>query len=149
MKGLTTSQFGRACRIFLDLAYPAGELGIPPAKRLYYAVKPDQVLTPLLTPPVCQPVLTSDGRVHGYAFRLGSSHFPHLKLRVVSHDRSAECIFSVDTHDTVQVDAAHPDAERWRQLQADNRRLKEQIEHAWEAAGLLTFHGLLRRGLEA
>jgi hypothetical protein len=33
------------------------------------------------------------------------------------------------------------------ELQTANRRLKEQIESAWEEAGLLTFNGLLRREL--
>jgi hypothetical protein len=33
-------------------------------------------------------------------------------------------------------------------LQAINRELKEKIEHAWEADGLLTFNALLRRELD-
>jgi hypothetical protein len=32
-------------------------------------------------------------------------------------------------------------------LQVANRKLKEQIERAWEAAGIMTFNGLLRREL--
>jgi hypothetical protein len=34
------------------------------------------------------------------------------------------------------------------QLQVRNRDPKEQIERAWDAEGLLTFHGWLRLGLD-
>jgi hypothetical protein len=54
----------------------------------------------------------------------------------------------VDTHDQLRLDPRHPDAAGWAQLQAINRELKEKIEHAWEADGLLTFNALLRRELE-
>ena len=47
----------------------------------------------------------------------------------------------------VHLDANHPDAACWKKLQTANRQLKEQIEHAWEAEGLLTFNGLLRQEL--
>ena len=58
-------------------------------------------------------------------------------------------MFSVDTHDNmVRLAADDPQAARWAQIQADNRRLKEEIERAWEAAGLPTFHALLHRGLD-
>ena len=85
--------------------------------------------------------------IRGYAFRLGSSVFPHLKLQVVGQS-DEELVFSVDTHDQVRVPANHPDAAGWAQIQTANRKLKEEIERAWEAAGLLTFNALLRRELE-
>jgi hypothetical protein len=90
---------------------------------------------------------TQPGEIRGYAFRLGSTVFPHLKLQVVGQS-DGELVFSVDTHDQVRVPLGHPDAAAWAQVQAANRKLKEEIEHAWEAAGLLTFNALLRRELE-
>jgi hypothetical protein len=148
MKGLTPALLGQACRIFLTRAYPGGESAVPPGKRPFWDIAPDQPLEPLLAPPVCQPVPAAGGGIRGYAFRLGSCHFPHVKLRVVAEESSGECIFGVDTHDAVRVDPNHPDAARWAELQAANRRLKEEIEHAWSAVGLTTFNDLLRRELE-
>src|SRR5262249_20000825 len=100
-----------------------------------------------LTPPLCQPV-QEEGVVHGYAWRLGCCHFPHLKLRVTNPDQSGTWVFSVDTHDAVRLEPNHPDAPRWGRMQQANQELKERIEAAWEAAGLVTFRALLRRDLD-
>jgi hypothetical protein len=143
MNCLTTDLLGQACDIFLARAYPAG--AIPHAKRAYLQIAPDQPLEALLTPPVCEVLRKSGGELRGYALRLGSVHFPHLKLQVVECDQ--QCIFSVDTHDAIRLAPSHPEAARWAQLQAANRRLKDEIEREWDAAGLLTFNGLLRHEL--
>ena len=148
MKGLTTAMFSRACRIFLALAYPGGPATIPTARARYFDIDGGQSLESLLVPPTCQPIPHAAGGIRGYAMRLGSSDYPHLKLQMIDCDQTGTWVFAVDTHDCIQLDANHADAERWRTLQAANRSLKEQIEHAWDAAGLLTFAGLLRRGLE-
>jgi hypothetical protein len=147
MKGLTTTQLERACRIFLERAYPHGSDTIPPPKNSFFALDVAQPVESVLVPPVCQPLVRRDGGVRGFALRLGSVQHPHLKLQIVDHDDDAGCVFSVDTHDGFSLDPSHPDAARWAELQAANRRLKEQIERAWEEAGLLTFNGLLRREL--
>jgi hypothetical protein len=149
MKGLTPTQLCQACRIFLAHAYPGGELSVPMGKRAYLHMASDQPLGPLLGAPVCQPTLSPAGEISGYALRLGCCHFPHLKLRVNRLQDRDEWVYSVDTHDAVLVPAGDPHAEHWTQLQAANRRLKEDIERAWEAAGLLTFNDLLRRELDA
>ena len=90
------------------------------------------------------------GGTRGYAFRLGSAAFPHLKLQVVDYDRSGVLVFGVDTHDAFlpNLPADHPDTLAWKVLQEGNRKLKEQIERAWEREGLMTFNRLLREGLE-
>src|SRR5438105_2129378 len=154
MNGLTTALLGRACRIFLQLAYPDGEDTIPAKRRVYLHLAPDQPLADYLPPApaasgIGQELPASDNRPRGYAFRLGSATFPHLKLQVVDYNGSA-CVFHVDTHDTFQpgLPADHPEAKRWRSLQEGNRKLKEQIERAWEREGLTTFNSLLRDGLE-
>jgi hypothetical protein len=142
MNDLTPALLGRACDIFLALAYPDGS--IPPTKQAFANIHADQPLDSLLQAPVCQ-VLTGEGGARKYAFRLGSSDFPHVKLQVSCVHG---CVFAVDTHDAIHIDPSHPDAERWGYVQAANRQLKEKIERAWEAAGLLTFNALLRRELE-
>jgi hypothetical protein len=147
MHGLTTTLLGRASRTFLTLAYPGGPNAIPPPRRAFLDLSPDQPLEPLLVPPLCEILRTPQGGVRGYAFRLGSATYPHLKLQVVAHEQGDACIFIVDTHDAFHFGANHPDAAAWAKLQTANRQLKEQIERAWEAEGLLTFNGMLRREL--
>jgi hypothetical protein len=147
MKGLTTTVLDRACRIFLQLAYPEGGHTVPPPKNAYLSLRADQPLEELLAPPLCQPLRSRDGGLRGYALRLGSAAHPHLKLQIVEHV-DAGCVFSVDTHDAFSLDPQHPDAARWSALQTSNRQIKERIERAWEEAGLLTFNALLRRELE-
>jgi hypothetical protein len=146
MKGLTVALLDRACRIFLQLAYPGGEHTIPPPRRDFLRLAPDQPLERVLVPPLCQALPAPGGGSRGYALRLGSANHPHLKLQAVRHDDTT-WLFAVDTHDAIPLEPDHPDAARWAQLRTANRRLKEQIERAWEAAGLLTFNGLLRQEL--
>src|SRR5437868_3184851 len=98
MTGLTPAVLSRACRIFLRLAYPDGEQAIPGPKRVFWAIGPDQLLEAILLPPLCQPVATAKEDYHGYALRLGSAAFPHLKLQVLENE-AGRCVFSVDTHD--------------------------------------------------
>jgi hypothetical protein len=148
LKGLTTTLLGQAGQIFLTLAYPGGEATIPPAKSIFLHVTADQPLETLLRPPLCEVLRTPEGGIRGYAFRLGSAAYPHLKLQVVQCSESASCVFAVDTHDLLRIDPNHPDAPAWAKIQTANRTLKEQIERAWEAADLLTFNGLLRSELK-
>jgi hypothetical protein len=147
MRGLTTALLGRACSIFLTRAYPVGNCTIPPGKRAFLDLAPDQPLEPLLVPPLCEVLRTPQGDLRGYAFRLGSAIYAHLKLQVIRQNDGADWIFAVDTHDAMQLEDSHPDAACWRKLQTANCELKQRIEHAWEADGLLTFNGLLRREL--
>lgn len=146
MKGLTTTLLDRACRIFLERAYPQGADTIPPPKNSFVALDVAGPVESVLVAPVCQPLLRSDGSLRGYTLRLGSARHPHVKLQIMDQD-DADCVFSVDTHDGFSLDPSHPDAARWSEFQAANRRLKEEIERAWEGAGLLTFNALLRREL--
>jgi hypothetical protein len=144
MTGLPTSLLARAFRIYFAHAYPDG--GVPPAPHRCAAAAPEHDLASLLEPPVCQPVRGPDGDARGYFWRLGSVAYPHLKLQLSTC--GAEWVFAVDTHDGMKLPAGHPDAARWAHIREANSRLKEEIEGAWEEAGLLTFNALLRRGLE-
>ena len=110
-------------------------------------VASNKMFKALFKQPVCAVLHNRQGTLRGYALRLGSVTYPHIKLQVVHHEALGPCVFSVDTHDELDLDPDHPDAEGWARLQTANRQLKERIERAWEADGLLTFNGLLRREL--
>lgn len=147
---LTPSILGHACRIFLDAAYPRGPHTIPAPKRVFLHIDSAAPLDNVLQAcgHLCQRLRG------GYAFRIGSETYPHVKLKVelVEADGAGAWIFSVDTHDAFsQHDERpppdHPDEVAWMALQAANRVLKEQIEAAWEAAGLSTLNSLLRKSL--
>ncbi len=59
-------------------------------------------------------------------------------------------MLSVNTHDQVAgLDAGAADAQAFRHLQAENQRLKEQIEQAWDEAGLPTFLAYLRQYIQS
>jgi len=137
---------GHACRIFLDYAYPGGSDTVPASKRLFLHITADQSLEPLLRPPLCQTLGKPSEAARGYAWRLGSTAYPHLKLQAV--DCSGTWVFSVDTHDALRLRPGDPDAAGWAEIQASNRQLKQDIESAWEIDGLLTFNALLRREVE-
>ena len=143
MNGLTTALLDRACRIFLELAYPEGIDTIPTPTSAYLSLRAELPPQAFLTPPLCQPL---SGRT-GCVLRLGSANHPHLKLTIVCHD-DAGCIFTVDTHDAIDLASGSEDAARRVRFQTANRQLKDRIEGAWEDAGLLTFNALLRRELE-
>jgi hypothetical protein len=149
MNGPPSSLFCRACRIFLTLAYPEGK--VPASRRPFLDLTAEDPLEPLLQPPVCERLgLRDHVERRGYAFRLGSSVFPHLKLQVIWHPESGEWLFAVDTHDAIFLPSNYPDQDQLRrlnELKTKNRQLKERIEQAWEEDGLLTFSALLRRAL--
>jgi hypothetical protein len=149
MHGLTTALLSQACRTFLEMTYPEGENTIPPKRRAFCAMDADQALTPFLEMrETCEKLLTPEGKLRGYAFRLGSVRFPHLKLQVIDQGPATGWVFVVDTHDALRCSLSGDEARAWAALQAENRRLKERIEATWEQQGLLTFNALLRRGLE-
>lgn len=145
MTELNVALLGRACRIFLERAYPGGHDTVPASKRLYLNIADDQPLESLLRPPVCQALGKPAEAARGYAWRLGSASYPHLKLQAVDCANDGTWVFSVDTHDMLRLRAGDPDAAGWAEIQAANRQLKQEIESAWEAEGLLTFNALLRR----
>lgn len=159
MHRLTTQLVGRACRLFMDLAYPGGPETMPPAKRIYHDLPDGEPMSKFLPPApaavgVCQVVPPGETCRVGYAFRLGSAHFPNLKLSIllVEEGHDSTWVYMVDTHDAFSQlrfhpPTDHPDAAAWLALQATNRRLKEQIETALEDAGFVTFAALLKREL--
>jgi hypothetical protein len=147
MKGLSSALLKQAFRHYFTQAYPDGDHTIPPSKAHCLALHESIDLETLFASPLCQTISDCKGVFRGFSFRLGSAVFPHLKLQVTECGRDGALVFAVDTHDAITLEAGHPEAKKLARLQAANRRLKERIERAWEAAGLLTFNGLLRQEL--
>lgn len=146
----------RACRVFMRHAYPDGPETIPPKKRVYADLPETEPVENYLPPApaaeeVGQVIFGANHGIRGYALRLGSARFPHLKLKLqlVDFNNSTAWVFMVDTHDAFSKSnfyppPDHPDAAAWSALQTANRELKSCIETALEQEGLVTFHGLLR-----
>lgn len=84
-----------------------------------------------------------------YALRLGNARYPHMKLQVQPWPNHAGFILSVNTHDQVlSLDPDAADLPAFREIQAENQRLKVLIEQAWDEAGLPTFLRYLREYIE-
>lgn len=160
MESLSAETLARGCNIFMTLAYPSGISTVPDKKKPYYSIPLDCRVNDYLPPApaaegICQVLNAPGGGVRGFAFRLGSQCFPHLKLKVqfIDYVNVTAWVFMVDTHDafsrsSFHPPADHPDAKAWRELQKKNRELKEKIESRFEQEGLETFNSLLRRDLE-
>src|SRR5207244_1358123 len=104
---------------------------------------------------VCQELRGETGVHCGYELRLGSSSFPHLKLRLqlVQHGGKPIWVYMVNTHDAFSKESRlpppdHPEAKKWLLLQTANRLLKEKIEADFEKSGLTTLNSLLREELQ-
>jgi hypothetical protein len=142
--GLRLDLLRRAVDIYLNLAYPSGE--IPEAIRRRLVWPEDQPTEAMLT----RSPFERAGKVPGqqtpiYALRLGNDHYPHMKLQIQTWPNSAGFMLSVNTHDQVAgLDLGAADAQAFRELQAENQRLKEAIEQAWDDEGLPTFLRYLR-----
>jgi hypothetical protein len=161
MNELNIDLLRQACQIFMDLAYPNAPAGIPLKKLPYYDIDVERPLADYLPPSpraggIVQDLSTRKDGPRGYEFRLGSSHFPHLKLRAQLMEKrgSSVWVYTVDTHDAFsrnnpQPPCDHPDAPQWLALQEANRILKDQIEDELDQAGFDTFKSLLRGDLKS
>lgn len=156
---LATGDLARACRVFLDLAYPDGAETIPVNKRAYFDIGADSPIEDFIPPAkvalsVCQELPRRQDAQRGYAFRLGSAAYPHLKLCVqpILFRDHPVWVYSVDTHDggAKLANLMPPgEAHQWRAMIGQNRRLKEEIESALALAGFLTPNNLLQLDLPA
>ena len=147
--GLRLDLLRRAVDIYLNLAYPTGEIPAVVRRRLVWPE--DQPTEAMLT----KPPFERAGKVPGqqtpiYALRLGNHCYPHMKLQIQPWSSADGFILSVNTHDQVLgLDPSAADAAAFRELQAENQRLKESIEQAWDQSGLPTFLGYLRQYIES
>jgi hypothetical protein len=134
----------QAVDIYLELAYPTKQ--VPPVvrRRLEWPDGCDGARVLNAAP------FERTGKAPGrpspiYALRLGNHRYPHMKLQIQPWPNDAAFMLSVNTHDQVAgVALGALDGQAFREVQAENQRLKEAIEQAWDNVGLPTFHRYLR-----
>jgi hypothetical protein len=139
LRGLRVDLLRQAAEIYLKLAYPSGDLPEPALRRTTW--REDCTADVLLKGPPFERAGKAPGRPSPiYALRLGNHRYPHMKLQIEAWPNEAGFLVSVNTHDQVTgIDLCATDAEAFRNLQAENQRLKEAIESEWDRAGLPTF----------
>ena len=138
----------RAVEVYLKIAYPAGEYPEAVKRRTSWpeGVPPHELFA---GPPFERAGKAPGGRSPIFALRLGNRRYPHMKLQFQPWGNDEGLMLSVNTHDQIAgLDMGEADAEAFRRLQAENQRLKEEIEQAWEAEGLPTFLHFLRTYIE-
>ena len=143
LRGLPLDLLRQAVEIYLGIAYPASEP--PPAVRRRLDWTPGLDAQELLSRPPFERVGKSSSEKPIYALRLGNTRYPHMKMQIQPWDARQGFLLSVNTHDhALAIDPAAPDAEAFMALQAENQRLKVEIEQAWDEACLPTFPRYLR-----
>jgi hypothetical protein len=148
LRGLRLDLLRRAAGLYLDIAYPKGDIRDLIQRRLDWRedIPAEESLT--------RPPFERAGKAPGqstpiYALRLGNHRYPHMKLQIQPWPNEAGFMLSVNTHDQVAgVNLSESDAQAFRDLQTENQRLKEAIEQAWDDAGLPTFLRYLRDYIE-
>src|SRR5262245_14202001 len=128
-----------AAKIYIKLAYPSGAIPDVVSRRLNW--RDDCSTDVLLKGAPFERAGKAAGRTSPiYALRLGNHSYPHMKLQIEAWPNEAGFLISVNTHDQVTgIDLCAIDAEAFRALQTENKRLKEAIEAEWDQAGLPTF----------
>jgi hypothetical protein len=137
--GLRLDLLRRAAEIYLRLAYPSGLIPDVVQRRLLWrdCGETEEVLK--------APPFERAGKAPGrptpvYALRLGNHRYPHMKLQIQPWPNDAGFMLSVNTHDQVaNFELGSVDVDAFRDLQVENQRIKEAIEHAWDQDGLPTF----------
>jgi hypothetical protein len=148
MGGLRFDLLRSAVEIYLRHAYPLGEIPEVIRRRLVWSE--EAAAETILT----RPPFERAGKMPGqetpiYALRLGNLRYPHMKLQIQPWENEAGFMLSVNAHDQVAgLDVGAADAHAFRELQAENQRLKEAIEQAWDDEGLPTFLRYLREYIQ-
>lgn len=84
------------------------------------------------TPPKAGPA-----EVTRLQLRLGNASYPHMKLSLDRISDTDEFIWSVDTHDQKVIELGGG-TEKYKKLQEENQRFRQEIEADWTAAGIST-----------
>jgi hypothetical protein len=138
----------RAIKVYLESAYPSGEVSEEVRRRASVASSPGGVA--LLADERFErlPAEAAVEKVMRFNLRLGNERYPHMKLGIDRVSGSEHFVLMVDTHDkhfakmvqqTEQAD--------YKALLDHNDGLKRSIERAWTDAGLPTFENYLRNHL--
>jgi hypothetical protein len=143
MRGLRLDILRTAAEIYLCLAYSAAVIPVAVTRRLVW--REEGPADKVLGAPPFERAGKGEGRAATvFALRLGNHRYPHMKLQIQPWPNSAGFMLSVNSHDQVSGLGLGADAHAFRDLQAENQRLKEAIEQAWDDAGLPTFLRYLR-----
>jgi hypothetical protein len=138
-----------AVETYLKIAYPSGVFPEVVRRRLVWP-EPLAIGDLLTKPPFERAGKLPGQQTPVFALRLGNWRYPHMKLQIQPWSNTAGFMLSVNTHDQVgALDTGAADAEAFRELQAENQRLKENIEQAWDDAGLPTFLSYLREYIQS
>ena len=141
--GLRLDLLTRAVEIYLRIAYK--EAQPPPAIRRRLDWTPGLDAAELLPHPPFERVGKTPDEQPIFGLRLGNHRYPHMKLQIQPWVGKDGFLLSVNTHDhALALDPKAPDAEAFMALQAENQKLKVDIEQAWDEAGLPTFPRYLR-----
>jgi hypothetical protein len=139
LSALRIDDLRRAVAIYLEQAYPSGEIPEAVRRRLAWPEGVDAARL-LSGPPFERVTQPGQDRVVAFALRLGNARYPHMKLQIQPWAHTAGILFSVNTHDQLLAPVPNAaEAEAFRALQAENQRIKEAIEAAWDRAGLPIF----------
>ncbi len=145
---LKVEDLRKAVDVYLRVAYPAGNFPAAVVRRLDWPVGVDGPGL-LNAPPFERAGTSRDGGSGIHALRLGNARYPHMKMQVQPWPSKVGYLLSVNTHDqVVAIDPDSIDADAFRELQAENARVKEAVETAWDEAGLPTFLRYLRDFLD-
>jgi hypothetical protein len=135
----------RAVEVYLGFAYPSGTPPEAVRRRLDWSAGVEASTLLTRAPFEIVGKATATGGAPIFALRLGNMRYPHMKLQIQPWPNAAGFLLSVNTHDQVlSLDPNAADAQAFRDLQAENQRLKEAIEQGWDDEGLPTFHRYLR-----
>jgi hypothetical protein len=146
--GLRFDLLRTAVETYLQVAYPSAQIPEVIRRRLVWLEGPG-ALNILTKPPFERAGKMAGQHMAIYALRLGNLHYPHMKLQIQPWENEAGFMLSVNAHDQVAgLDIGAADAQAFRELQAENQRLKEAIELAWDDAGLPTFLRYLREYIQ-
>jgi hypothetical protein len=145
LRGLRLDLLRTAAEIYLRLAYPGGAV-VPEVAKRRLVWREGCAADELMSAAPFERAGKAPGRPAPiYALRLGNYRYPHMKLQIQPWPNDAGFMLSVNSHDQVSgIDLGAVDALAFRELQAENQRLKESIEEAWDNAMLPTFLRYLR-----
>ena len=148
LEGLRLDVLRRAVDLYMALAYPGVEPPPVVRDRLKWSPAAD-ALTLINGNPFEKAGQNKTSGAPIYALRLGNVRYPHMKLQIQPWPNRAGFMLSVNTHDqTLTVDPNAAGLAEFREVQAENQRLKEAIEQAWDEAELPTFLRYLREYIE-
>lgn len=83
-----------------------------------------------------------------YVLRLGNYAYPHMKMIIERAPVGNGHLFRADTHDEhVRPAPGTRDAELYSKLVIQNQQIADNIDAAWDKAGVPTFKALLREDL--